>query len=166
MSTLILFDVDGTLTVPRNRINDDMLNILHKLKDRNNTDINRNDNVGFSLFSGEHLYSKKNIDIGFVGSSDLSKQIEQLGEENMYLFKWKFTENGLKSYYDYDLIHTKNIIEFLGEDRYRNLINTILSVLSSVHIPKIIVVFIEHRTGMINVSPIGRNCTQSERDEF
>jgi phosphomannomutase len=143
-----------------------MLNILHKLKDRNNTDINRNDNVGFSLFSGEHLYSKKNIDIGFVGSSDLSKQIEQLGEENMYLFKWKFTENGLKSYYDYDLIHTKNIIEFLGEDRYRNLINTILSVLSSVHIPKKRGNFIELRTGMINISPIGRSCTQSERDEF
>jgi len=55
MSTLVLFDVDGTLTVPRNRINDDMLNILHKLKDHNN-----------------------NIDIGFVGGSDMSKQIEQL----------------------------------------------------------------------------------------
>lgn len=142
MSILVLFDVDGTLTIPRNRINDDMLNTLHKLKDRNN------------------------IDIGFVGSSDLSKQIEQLGEENMYLFKWKFTENGLKSYYDFDLIHTKNIIEFLGEDRYRNLINTILSVLSSVHIPKKIEDFIQHRTCMINVSLIGRSCTQSERDEF
>ena len=72
MNTLILFDVDGTLTIPRNKINDDMLNVLYKLKDRND------------------------IDIGFVGGSDLSKQIEQLGEENMDLFKWKFTENGLK----------------------------------------------------------------------
>lgn len=26
--------------------------------------------------------------------------------------------------------------------------------------------FIEYRTGMINVSPIGRNCSREERDEF
>ena len=98
MNTLVLFDVDGTLTIPRNKISDDMLNVLHKL---NNCEY---------------------IDIGFVGGSDLSKQIEQLNEENMHLFKWKFTENGLKSYHNNDLIHTKNIIEFLGEEKYRKLI--------------------------------------------
>jgi len=26
--------------------------------------------------------------------------------------------------------------------------------------------FIEYRNGMINVSPIGRNCSKTERDEF
>jgi phosphomannomutase len=26
--------------------------------------------------------------------------------------------------------------------------------------------FIEYRTGMLNISPIGRNCSQSERDDF
>ena len=26
--------------------------------------------------------------------------------------------------------------------------------------------FIEYRTGMVNVSPIGRNCSQTERDAF
>jgi hypothetical protein len=26
--------------------------------------------------------------------------------------------------------------------------------------------FVEFRSGMINVSPIGRNCSQEERDEF
>ena len=26
--------------------------------------------------------------------------------------------------------------------------------------------FIEYRNGMINVSPIGRNCSQEERDAF
>jgi len=26
--------------------------------------------------------------------------------------------------------------------------------------------FIEFRNGMLNVSPIGRNCSQEERDEF
>lgn len=26
--------------------------------------------------------------------------------------------------------------------------------------------FIEYRTGMMNISPIGRNCSREERDEF
>ena len=26
--------------------------------------------------------------------------------------------------------------------------------------------FIEFRNGMLNISPIGRNCSQSERDEY
>ena len=73
---LILFDVDGTLTVPRKIIEDDMLNCLIKLKS-----------------SGQY-------DIGFVGGSDLSKQIEQLKEDNFYLFDWRFSENGLLGFYD------------------------------------------------------------------
>lgn len=135
---LILFDVDGTLTIPRNKIENDMINALHKLN---------------------------NIDIGFVGGSDLSKQIEQIGPENMDIFKWKFSENGLKSYKS-ELIHEQNIIDFLGENRYSNLIDTILSVLSSTKIPIKRGNFIELRTGMINVSPIGRSCSQIERDQF
>jgi phosphomannomutase len=142
MKELILFDVDGTLTIPRNKINDDMISILHKLN------------------------NLENIDLGFVGGSDLSKQIEQLGTENLDLFKWKFTENGLKSYYKSDMIHSKSIIEYIGENKYNNIINIILSILSTINIPKKRGNFIELRTGMINISPIGRSCTQNERDEF
>jgi phosphomannomutase len=142
MKELILFDVDGTLTIPRNKINDDMISILHKLN------------------------NLENIDLGFVGGSDLSKQIEQLGTENLDLFKWKFTVNGLKSYYKSDMIHSKSIIEYIGENKYNNIINIILSILSTINIPKKRGNFIELRTGMINISPIGRSCTQNERDEF
>jgi phosphomannomutase len=51
MTILILFDVDGTLTVPRKRIEKDMEDCLNK------------------------LYLKDGIEIGFVGGSDLEKQI-------------------------------------------------------------------------------------------
>jgi phosphomannomutase len=149
MKTLILFDVDGTLTVPRNKINNDMIESLKK------------------------LYENDKIEIGFVGGSDLNKQIEQIGLENMYLFKWKFTENGLKSYERIDdnylkdkLIHSKNIVSQIGEEEYQKLINAILKTLSELNLPKKRGNFIELRNGMINVSPIGRNCTQEERDEF
>ena len=61
--TLLLFDVDGTLTLPRLKITEDMLNVL------------------------KNLYISGKVDLGFVGGSDLHKQIEQLGKENLYLFE-------------------------------------------------------------------------------
>ena len=142
MKTLILFDVDGTLTLPRKSIQPEMVNVLKRIS------------------------SIKNIDIGFVGGSDLQKQIEQLGEENMSIFKWKFSENGLLSYYNNELIHKRGIIKKYGESKFQKLINVCLWALSEVTIPKKRSGFIELRNGMINISPIGRNCSQSERDEF
>ena len=90
MSTLILFDVDGTLTVPRKKIEKPMEECLQQL----------------SL--------KKDIQIGFVGGSDLEKQIEQLTEKNFKYFTWMFSQNGLKSFYKQELFYEKNLVEFLG----------------------------------------------------
>lgn len=139
---LLLFDVDGTLTLPRIKITHDMLDILEKLN------------------------KKDNITLGFVGGSDLSKQIEQLGEENLHLFTWKFTENGLVSFKNDKLIHKVSIIEKLGENNIQCLLNVCLKVLSETIIPIKRSHFIELRQGMINISPIGRSCSQLEREQF
>lgn len=139
---LLLFDVDGTLTIPRLKIQSDMLETLKKLS------------------------ITDNIELGFVGGSDLNKQVEQLGIENFDLFKWKFTENGLVSYENDKLIHKVSLVEKLGEQKYKYLINTCLKVISETDAPVKRGNFIELRNGMINISPIGRSCSQSEREEF
>lgn len=139
---LILFDIDGTLTESRKIIQKDMVDVLNRIT------------------------QKKDLDIGFVGGSDLSKQIEQLREENFKLFKWRFSENGLMTYKDNELIHKKSIIDELGEEKYKKLINICLLVLSETETPIKRGNFIELRNGMINISPIGRSCSQKERDEF
>ena len=139
---LFLFDVDGTLTLPRLPMNKEMLVCL------------------------QNLYKIQDYDLGFVGGSDLHKQIEQIGEHNMNLFTWKFSENGLVSYYKDELINKTSLIEHLGEDNYQTLINVCLSVLSETNIPLKRGNFIELRNGMINISPIGRSCSQTERDDF
>jgi len=139
---LLLFDVDGTLTIPRLKITSDMLEILTIL----------------SL--------KEDIELGFVGGSDLDKQVEQLGNENLDLFKWKFTENGLVSYKYNKLINKVSLVEKLGEIKYKYLINTCLKVISETDVPIKRGNFIELRNGMINISPIGRSCSQKEREEF
>lgn len=144
---LLLFDVDGTLTLPRLKISEDMTDILQKI-------------------NKQKIYNKGIVDIGFVGGSDLSKQIEQLGEENMNLFTWKFTENGLLSYHNNDLLNKTSLIDHIGEDNYQKMINVCLRVLSDTTIPVKRGNFIELRNGMINISPIGRSCSQKERDDF
>ncbi len=56
--------------------------------------------------------------------------------------------------------------EFLGEEKLKTFINFTLVYLSTIDIPVKRGTFIEFRAGMLNVSPIGRNCSQEERDDF
>ncbi len=137
---LVLFDVDGTLTPARKAATPRMLEFLSQLR--------------------QHVHT------GMVGGSDLSKQVEQLGEGVLHMFDYVFPENGLRAYKDGAPIGKTSFLEKLGEERYQELVNFVLGYLSTLKIPKKRGTFIEFRTGMINVSPIGRNCSQEERDEF
>jgi phosphomannomutase len=140
MKRIILFDVDGTLTVPMNKITDEMLDTLKKIS--------------------------QHIDIGFVGGSNIEKITKQLGEENLKLFKYGFAENGLHAFENNTEFHKVNLIKVLGEQNYQKIINVCLKVLSEVNIPVKRSNFVEVRNGMINISPIGRSCSQEERDNF
>jgi phosphomannomutase len=139
MKNLLLFDIDGTLTKPRLKYDQEIISVLKE--------------------------AKKHFDIGIVGGSDRVKQIEQL-EEHINLFNYCFSENGTVSYHEGKLFHENSIANYFGEENFQRLINFILKVLSETKIPKKRGNFIEYRNGVLNVSPIGRNCSQKEREEF
>jgi len=140
MRDLLLFDVDGTLTPSRQKINESMVEILKKMS--------------------------KTMDLAFVGGSNYEKQLEQLGDDNINLFIWKFTENGLVSYHNDIILPKSSMLDFLGNENMNNLINLCLQIISETNVPKKRGNFIELRTGMLNISPIGRNCSLEERNEF
>ena len=71
---LALFDVDGTLTIPRGEITPAMLTFMKSLSTK--------------------------ITVGIVGGSDLPKQEEQLGSGVVDLFPYNFSQNGLVAYKD------------------------------------------------------------------
>ncbi len=142
MKTLVLFDVDGTLTKSRLTIERPMIETLEK------------------------LIKIENLDLGIVGGSNLKKQKEQLLEKNFHYFKYLFSENGLVAFKDGELINKTSIIDALGEDNIKRLINTSLQYMSTLEIPVKRGTFIEFRNGMINLCPVGRSCTQEERMEF
>jgi len=137
---LVLFDVDGTLTESRKNISSAMLNILEQLR--------------------------KKVCIGVVGGSDFVKQREQLGNNVLDIVDYSFSENGLVAYHNKELLHSKSIKDYLGEDKISKLINFLLHYIADLDIPIKRGTFVEFRTGLINVSPIGRNCSQQERDQF
>ena len=137
---LVLFDVDGTLTPARQKVSEKMRNFLEKLKDK--------------------------VDVGIVGGSDLKKQKEQMGENIINEVKYSFSENGLVAYKDGKLIGTTYLKDYLGEVNLKRIINFCLNYISKLDIPIKRGTFIEYRSGMLNISPIGRNCSHEERNEF
>jgi len=137
---LALFDVDGTLTKPRNEITEEMRQTITNLR--------------------------KKVTVGVLGGSDLAKIKEQLGATTITDYDYVFSENGLVFYKDGTLQAIKSIKDELGEEKLKKLINFILIYIANLDIPKKRGTFIEFRNGMLNVSPIGRNCNQQERDEY
>ncbi|ADM11472.1 phosphomannomutase [Encephalitozoon intestinalis ATCC 50506] len=138
--TIFLFDVDGTLSESRAQMTEKMKKMVRKLK--------------------------KKVCLGFVGGSDLEKQKEQIGDDLLELFDYGFPENGLSFYKKGALESQEKIIDVLGEKFYKEFVNFVLEYLSKLEIPIKRGNFIEYRNSMINISPIGRNCSREERKEF
>ncbi|KAK3715255.1 Phosphomannomutase 1 [Vermiconidia calcicola] len=109
------------------------------------------------------------VAIGFVGGSDLAKQQEQLGARDIpvtTMFDFCFSENGLTAYRMGKPLASHSFIKWIGEDNYKRLLRFILHYVADLDIPVKRGTFVEFRNGMINVSPIGRNATVQERDEY
>ncbi|XP_040263790.1 phosphomannomutase 1 [Bufo bufo] len=139
---LCLFDVDGTLTPAREKVDPEVDLFLQELRQR--------------------------VKIGVVGGSDYSKIAEQLGDgdEVIHKFDYVFAENGTVQYKDGQLLSRQAIQNHLGEELLQDLINFCLIYIAMLKLPKKRGTFIEFRNGMLNISPIGRSCSKEERIEF
>ncbi|KAK6529924.1 Phosphomannomutase [Arthrobotrys megalospora] len=142
-NTIVLFDVDETLTPARRPASPEMLKLLSDLRSK--------------------------VVIGYVGGSDFSKQQEQLGVDGVNvttLFDYCFPENGLTAFRLGEKLPSTSFIQHVGEEKYKKLSTFILHYIADLDIPVKRGTFIEFRNGMINVSPIGRNASLQERLDF
>ncbi|KAH0790581.1 Phosphomannomutase [Histomonas meleagridis] len=137
---LVLFDIDGTLTPSRLKASPEMLSFLKELRQK--------------------------VVIGVVGGSDFPKQQDQLGENVLDIVDYSFSENGLVSYKGHEKIGETSIRDQFTPAQMRKFIDWLLRYIADIDIPVKTGTFIELRTGMINVSPVGRNCTYEQRIEF
>lgn len=159
-NTICLFDVDGTLTPARRvspgtplsktpfqltaqTVSPEMLALLSELR--------------------------KKVAIGFVGGSDLAKQQEQIGTSSVpvtTLFDFCFAENGLTAYKMGVPLASHSFIKWIGEQKYKELVRFLLHYIADLDIPVKRGTFVEFRNGMINVSPVGRNASVEERNNY
>ncbi|KAJ1458681.1 eukaryotic phosphomannomutase [Pelagophyceae sp. CCMP2097] len=137
---LALFDVDGTLTPARGEISPEMKAFMATLRQK--------------------------ITVGVVGGSDFDKQKEQLGQDVAKEYDFSFSENGLVAYKAGVLIGRESFAAKIGEDNMQRLLNWVLRYLADVQLPIKRGTFIEFRAGMLNISPIGRNCSREERNAY
>jgi len=96
----------------------------------------------------------------------LPKQQEQLGDGIVDTFPYNFSQNGLVAYKDGKILEVQTISKFLGEDNVKRLVNWVMKYLADVDIPVKRGTFIEFRSGMFNISPIGRDCSREERNDY
>lgn len=139
---LYLFDVDGTLTKPRQVISVELKQfLLDKVKPK--------------------------VALGLVSGSDYSKVKEQMdGEEAIAHFDYVFCENGLMYFRNGQLVSSQSILNHVGEQTLQKVINFALNYMSKLELPAKRGNFVEFRTSMINFCPVGRSCNQVERDQF
>ena len=96
--------------------------------------------------------------IGFVGGSDLIKQQEQLGTPQIpvtALFDFCFAENGLTAYRLGERLASQSFVGWLGEERYKELVNFVLRYLADVECPVKRGTFVEFRFVFPYRSPKG-----------
>lgn len=105
--------------------------------------------------------------IGLVGGSDFAKISKQMGGEDVsFKFDYVFCENGLVHYQNGQLMGAQTMIQHVGEDLSQRFINFCLQYMSNLRLPAKRGNFVEFRTGMMNISPVGRSCSQAEREDF
>ena len=139
--TLFLFDIDGTLVEPRLEIKENMVEQL------------------------KILHSKKNIETAIVSCNDLSKAKKALKDSIPYFTDY-YTENGVVTYdKNMNIVHKKSMKELLGEEKYSNLKNYILKYIETCDVPYKVGNYIDERSAVINVSPVGNPITKEQREE-
>jgi phosphomannomutase len=107
--TLVLFDVDGTLTEPREEASDEMQQFLQQLRSK--------------------------CTVGIVGGSDLVKQQEQMGPKIVETVDYSFSENGLVAYKSGVLIGKKSLSDHLGEANIKRIVNFALHYIADIDLP-------------------------------
>ena len=149
----LLFDMDGTLTDPRQKIPKDVVDVLKKV------------NPGLKKY--------------IVTGSDIAKVEEQIGNDLMLeIFERIYTCNGTTVYncnldmddetksIEPELIHKKSLRDHYSDADINHIINTLLKIAYETHTKIKTGTFVEWRNSQINFSVLGRNCSREQREDY
>lgn len=139
---LLLFDVDNTLTKPRDLIDEDFESFLYNVV-------------------------KPRAQLGIVSGANIEKLYEQMnGKKILEKFEYIFPENGIVHIENGVEVQKSSFGEKLGQETLKRFINFVLHYIADLDLPFKRGIFIEYRNGMINVCPCGSQCSKEERKIF
>lgn len=139
---LLLFDVDNTLTKPRSLIDKEFESFIYKSV-------------------------KPLATLGIVTGANIEKVFEQFdGKQVLQEFDYIFPENGIVHIQNGVEVQKSSFSEKLGEETLKRFINFVLHYIASLDLPFKRGTFIEYRNGMMNLCPVGSQCTKEERNDF
>lgn len=140
-SCTLLFDLDNTLTPPRQKMSEDIkLELLRLL------------NKGYK--------------IGIVTGSPkeyVLEQLDSLNHKNLSLFACNGTSHAV---FPYDEWKTRNMEDFVNINKIRDVLNVLLEKIKQDHSLENKGVLIQERGSMVNFCPIGRSADKDLRDNF
>ena len=151
--TALIFDMDGTLTPPTQKISPEMLSTLSNIP------------PGYKKY--------------LVTGSDLNKVLNQIPEEFLLQnFRKVFTCNGTRVYdtsldmddetkpIQPDLVHKIDLLDHYSQADINHLVSRLLAIASESHTKYKTGTFIEWRESHINFSVVGRNCSLDQRENY
>ena len=149
----LLFDMDGTLTDPRQPISADMFQALSKVKPA----------------------IKKYL----VTGSDMSKIEEQIPPSILLsMFDRVYACNGTRVYnckldmddeslpIEPELIHKVTLLDHYSQADINHIMGVLLRIAADTHTKFKTGTFVEWRESQINFSVVGRNCTLEQREDY
>jgi len=155
-SPVVLFDMDGTLTPPRQPIKSNMIKAINSLRQV----------ATVGIVTGSSLSS-----IQQQCSPFLHPQYQTLAEDLLY-----FPCNGTQHcYWDPELrkfesVFCTNMYSTLGESAYQQLIRILIhqqtDFIDTYDFIPVVGTFFEYRNSLLNWSPVGRDAAESHREYF
>jgi phosphomannomutase len=152
MNSIVLFDMDGTLTPPRSKMESFVLNPLRDLQ--------------------------KFADIGIVTGSDYDYIMQQceavfdiggLKLDNLYLFPCNGTKRYVWKNCSYRKTYDVEMIEKIGKEDYRYIMQSLFALQLSMSITFELPctgTFFDYRGSMLNWCPIGRLAESEDREAW
>lgn len=152
MNKITLFDMDGTLTPPREKISQSTLSALKDLQ--------------------------RQSDIGIVTGSDIDYIRQQLKDlldvggvspGSIHLFPCNGTKHYKWNGSSYQKVYDVDMIKTIGNDQYRLILQNILSyqlLITIKHELPYTGTFFDYRGSMLNWCPIGRSASKEEREAW
>jgi len=149
---IVLFDMDGTLTPAREKIQSDVIDALKSLQEK--------------------------FEIGIVTGSDIlyiEQQVEdlllnkELDNSQLHLFPCNGTKHYTWNKDQYEKVFDADMIKELGADVYRHVLQNVLSYQLLITIKYDLPytgTFFDYRGSMLNWCPIGRTASKDQRSEW